>query len=298
MNNHKKGLLITIIGVFILTPDSLLIRLADAHYWTISFWRGLISSITVLTFLLIFKRKSFFHQCQTSPGKTFLSLVPYCIGSTLFIYSINNTLVSHSLVILATIPVFASIYSFFFLGEKISRITGIAIAMTTIGVIVIASGDFNKTVANSGNYLYGDIAAIGSALCFATNITFARANKNLNPLSMIALAGIPISIVSLFFAPTLQLATESWLPIIINSSFVVPVSFALILIGPRYISAPEVALLMLIETFLGSLWVWLGVGENPGPHAFIGGSIVVITLIITNLWKMKIRSNLYHKPVV
>lgn len=220
-------------------------------------------------------------------GKTCIALVPYCIGGILFIYAINNTLVAHSLIIMATIPAFASIYSFIFLGEKISRITCIAIVMATVGVVVIASGDFNSGSTNAQNLLYGDIAAIISALCFAANITFARAHKNLSPLPMLVLAGFVVAAISYFFAPTLQLTPDTWLPMIINSALVVPLSLALIFIGPRYISAPEVALLMLVETFLGPLWVWLGIGENPGSHAFIGGGIVVVTLIITNLWQIQ-----------
>ncbi len=52
MTNHLKGILMTFIGVIILSPDSVLIRLADADSWTVLFWRGLLMSIGVIIILL------------------------------------------------------------------------------------------------------------------------------------------------------------------------------------------------------------------------------------------------------
>ncbi len=36
-----KSLLITVMGVVVLTPDSLLVRLVAADTWSLLFWRGL-----------------------------------------------------------------------------------------------------------------------------------------------------------------------------------------------------------------------------------------------------------------
>ena len=60
--------------------------------------------------------------------------------------------------------------------------------------------------------------------------------------------------------------------------FVLPISFALITIGPRYLPSPEVGLLMLLETVLGTLWVWLVLSEEPPLLTVIGGVVVLATL--------------------
>ena len=59
---------------------------------------------------------------------------------------------------------------------------------------------------------------------------------------------------------------------------VLPISFTLITLGPRYLPAHEVALFMLMETILGPYWVWLALGENPGLPAILGGAVVILTL--------------------
>jgi drug/metabolite transporter (DMT)-like permease len=61
---------------------------------------------------------------------------------------------------------------------------------------------------------------------------------------------------------------------------VVPVAFGLITLGPRYMPAPEVSLLMLLEAVLGPLVVWLLLGETASPESLIGGAIVVGTLAV------------------
>ena len=64
MTNHVKGLLMSFIGVVILSPDALLIRLADADSWTVLFWRGLLMAIGVTIILLFTYRSKTIDEIQ------------------------------------------------------------------------------------------------------------------------------------------------------------------------------------------------------------------------------------------
>jgi drug/metabolite transporter (DMT)-like permease len=46
----------------------------------------------------------------------------------------------------------------------------------------------------------------------------------------------------------------------------------------RTLTAPEIALLALLEVVLGPLWAWLGAGEVPAGTTLIGGAIVIAAL--------------------
>ncbi len=59
-----------------------------------------------------------------------------------------------------------------------------------------------------------------------------------------------------------------------------PVSFALLTIGPSLISAPEVSLFSLIETVLAPFLVWMGGYEAPPISAVFGGIILISALAI------------------
>ncbi len=65
-----------------------------------------------------------------------------------------------------------------------------------------------------------------------------------------------------------------------NGMFILPVSFALLTIGPSLISAPEVSLFSLIETVLGPFLVWMGGFEAPPISAVFGGVILISALAV------------------
>ena len=60
---------------------------------------------------------------------------------------------------------------------------------------------------------------------------------------------------------------------------ILPLSFAMLTLAPLYIPAAEVSLVILLETVLGPLWVWLVLAEDPGSRTLIGGGIVLAALI-------------------
>ena len=61
-------------------------------------------------------------------------------------------------------------------------------------------------------------------------------------------------------------------------------------VGPRYIPAAEVGLLLLMESILGPIWVWLVLAEQPSVNTLAGGAIVLSTLIINTIWALKFRT--------
>ena len=58
-SDQKKGMLIAFTGIMFITPDSLLIRLANIHSWDLIFYRGLIPFFVVFVGLLIIYKKKF-----------------------------------------------------------------------------------------------------------------------------------------------------------------------------------------------------------------------------------------------
>ena len=57
------------------------------------------------------------------------------------------------------------------------------------------------------------------------------------------------------------------------------VSLTAMTVGPKYIPAAEVSLL-LIETIIGPFWVWLAVDEAPSVHTVFAGLVLVAALAV------------------
>ncbi|MCP4335062.1 MAG: EamA family transporter [Gammaproteobacteria bacterium] len=75
--------------------------------------------------------------------------------------------------------------------------------------------------------------------------------------------------------------------LLILGLYVVPIGTALMFIGPRYIPAAEVGLLILLESILGPIWVWLVLAEQPGVNTLAGGAIILSTLAINTVWSLR-----------
>jgi drug/metabolite transporter (DMT)-like permease len=274
---HQKGLLLTTFGVLVLTPDSLLVRLADMDPFALLVWRGVLQAAGILILLALFYPGKVGNQIR-SVGRCGVLLAIVFTGSTLFfILALTYTAVADVLVIIAVAPLVAAILSRTFLGEQVAPRTWVAIALTLCGITLLVYDDLG-----SGS-LYGDLAALCCAVCIGGSLTITRHGRKVSMVPAMALAGTLTALVALPLS--LAFETGPLLPpppqliyVVIMGLVVVPISFALITIGPRYLPAPEVGLLLLMETVLGPFWVWLVIGEYPGDLAVIGAAVVIITL--------------------
>ena len=106
---------------------------------------------------------------------------------------------------------------------------------------------------------------------------------------VVAVGGFLTGTVGLFMGGYVWPEGETMAYLLIMGLFVLPVSTALITLGPRYITASEVALIFLLETFLGPIWVWVVLNQMPSTPTFIGGAIVIVTL--TTHAVLGLRSN-------
>ncbi|MEO3429192.1 DMT family transporter [Pelagibius sp. CAU 1746] len=275
--DHQKGLLLTTLGVVVLTPDSLLVRLAGMEPFSLLVWRGVLQAIGILAILAVLHRGGILAQIR-SIGRCGILLAVVFTGSTLFfILALSHTTVADVLIIIAVAPLVAALLSRSFLGEAVPLRTWLAIASTLLGIGLLVSEDLG-----SGS-LWGDFAALCCAICIGASLTITRHGRAVSMIPAMSLAGVLTALAALPLALWLEPgnmmpAGSHLLAVLLMGLVVAPVSFALITAGPRYLPAAEVGLLMLLETVLGPLWVWLVIGEYPGNLAIAGGAIVIATL--------------------
>jgi len=90
MSNHLKGLLIAFLVSF-LTPEGILVKLANSDSFTILFWRGLFLTLSILVILLISYRSNALNQIK-GIGKE--GLLIGCLtgfgGATFIFYSLHH----------------------------------------------------------------------------------------------------------------------------------------------------------------------------------------------------------------
>jgi drug/metabolite transporter (DMT)-like permease len=275
--DHQKGLLLTTLGVMVLTPDSLLIRLSGMEPFSLLVWRGVLQAVGILAILAIFHQDRVMDQIR-SIGRCGILLALVFTGSTVFfILALTHTAVADALIIVAIAPLVAALLSRSFLGETVPLRTWLAIVFTLLGIGLLVFEDLG-----SGS-LWGDFAALCCATCIGASLTITRHGRAVSMIPAMSLAGTMTALVALPLALWLEPghmvpAGPQLVAVLLMGLLVAPISFALITAGPRYLPAAEVGLLMLMETVLGPLWVWLVIGEYPGDWALVGGAIVIATL--------------------
>jgi len=277
---YLTGFLITLFGVLVISPDTLLIRLIEADHWTQLFWRGTLTGAAILLGVTIASRGAALRQLARPRRADIALAVIYGFGNICFVYSATHTLVANTLFILSTSPVFAALIARFVLGESVGLRTVLTIAATVIGIAVIASG----SLGGAGGTLSGDLAALGVAVSLAATFSIARRQKGRSMVPAMGAGALLAGLVGGLLAPTLLILPEDRLWMGLMGLWVVPVAFACLTTGPRYLPAADVGLLMLLEAVFGPLLVWWIIGEDPGPRTLIGGAIVLGAIALSNLW--------------
>lgn len=273
--NHLKGIAITATGVAILSPDGLITSLVAADIRTALFWRGLLLGIAMTLFLLVRYRgdtAQIIGRLRRGPHLAVAAL--FAASSAGWVAAITLTSVANTLFIVACAPIFAAIFARLFLGERVPprTIVTIVIAIAAMGVIFaegLGRGD-----------LLGNLAAVATAFAWAGMVVILSHAQIRDPAPAMALSGYIIAAVALFVAPTVSIIALDALWLGLLGFVVLPISFFMIMLGPRHLSAPEVSLIMLLEAVLGPIWAWWFISQAPTPLALIGGAVILGTLAV------------------
>ena len=284
MSNHLKGLLIAFFGVLILTPEGILVKLANSDSFTILFWRGLFLTLSILIILLISYRSNALNQIKGIGKEGLLIGCLTGFGGTTFILAIHYTTLAKTLVIISASPLMVALVSFILLGERPRLFTWLAMLIVFSGIYIVMSGD------TSGLNLKGSLFALASVTSGGFSFTLLRKYKEVNMVPAMAINGLFITFVGLFFADSLSLSSQAMTYIVI-SSVLVAISFSLITIAPRYIPAPEVAIFFPMGTVIGTVLAWLILKEELSNTAIFGGIVVIVTLFIHSIYSARQSKN-------
>ena len=122
--------------------------------------------------------------------------------------------------------------------------------------------------------------AIVASIFISGHDVIVRSAKPVDFTPCLVIGGLFIAAFGLLHATPFAISKYDAIYLALLGFLVLPLSFGLLVAAPRYLPAPEVNLILLLEIVFGSYWVWLVLAEQPAPQAFIGGSIILITLVI------------------
>jgi drug/metabolite transporter (DMT)-like permease len=287
---HRRGLFLTAIGAVLFTFDVPLIRLAASDKWTLMFARGLLLFLAMTVLWMIFQRGWRGGVSFINGRAGIVAAVSSTLANLMFLAAVTETTAANLVFIIALNPVICAVLAWVMLKERIPWQTALAIVLALIGVGIIV---WNGLAAGTTT---GDLLALGVAACMAVTLTAARwSGKNI--MTSLAIGALASACIAAFWAEPATLPAASWGWLAVNALLIVPVAMALLVIGPRYLPASEVAMFFLLELILTPLWIWLIFDEEPTPHAMLGGAIIFVTLLAHSLWRLNGRHSVATRPL-
>lgn len=279
-----KGLTFAVLGVLILTPDTLLMRMVGADPWTILFWRGLFVTIGYVVLLGLRYGRRLPAAVLGIGSHGLLVCALFALNTILFVVAVATTTVANTLVIMSAAPLFAAVIGRIGLGERPPARTWAAILLAMVGIVVIVADGLAV-----GTWI-GDLVALAAAIALGAHFVLVRAARPVDMMPAVGLSGLVVAGVALIAADSLALSPVQFGWMALLGLLILPVSFGLLTVAPIYLSAAEVGLVVLLETVLGPLWVWLVIGEQPSAYALAGGAVVIGALVMNFALKRRAPS--------
>jgi drug/metabolite transporter (DMT)-like permease len=278
MNDHSKGLLITLIGVVFVVPDSIMVRLISSDPMVTAFWRSLTAGIFVAIFVLLTMRDEVMKTITQMGRAGWMYCVLIGTTSPSFVLAVQNTSVANVVLIFASMPVFSALLSFLILSERPSRQLLLTSSFVFAGLAIIGLGSSGGADAN----WIGDLWAVYIVIAFSLALTLLRRQKHISMLPAIPIGYIGAAFSMFWFIDPLEtIATDGALYVM--HGVLIAVSTCGLTLGPRYISATEVSLLILLESVFAPVLAWLVLSEIPAHSTILGGVLILSALVVHNI---------------
>ncbi|ETX30763.1 DMT family transporter [Roseivivax isoporae] len=273
-----NGLALATFGALVLTPDALFMRWSEMDGAQMLAWRAPAMAGLFLLAWAVTSRNRRGDGAALLTGAGLTVAVAQMFNATLFPAGIALAPVAVMLLAVATVPVCAAILARILYGERTDRATWVTIPVVLAGIALAVTGEgemgFDPRAA------LGALAGLGVALSLSTTFVTLRHNPQVPLLLAMGLGGMAAGAFGFALTGPARMTDGHVWAILVTGLLILPVSFFSLSEASRHAPAAGVSLIMLLETVLGPLWVWLGTGEAPTPRMMAGGAIVVGALAV------------------
>ncbi len=281
--HRLRGVLCMVAAGLCWSTGGILVRsvtVTDA--WEIVFWRAFFMTIFIGVFVAVRHGHQAVAQLTAVGLPGVVAGVLLASASFLFILSVMRTTVANALVLMSTSPFVAAMFGRLFLGESVPWRTYLAMAAGLAGIALMFAD------ALGSGTLSGNLLACGVPVVFAANVALLRhMGATADMVPTVFVAGLVALAVAL---PVGWPLTAPWRDVgllAVMGIFQLGLGCLLLMLAVPHLSAAEIGLFSLLETTLGPVWVWLGVGERPNDLGLCGGVIVITSLLVNEIAGMQ-----------
>ena len=277
MNSIKSvpGPVLVFLGAVSLSFGGLIVKSFEGStLWQILFWRSFFFIIVVTIFLLLTYKRKVFTALHNSGLPGIIGGIILSIGFVSYVYAMYETTVANTNFIIQTQTLFLAIFGYFFLKEKVSKMTLFCILVAISGIVLMLGTSI------SPGQMTGNLVAFLMPISFAILILIVRKFPEVDMIPLQLVSGIIAMIVGLLMSPTIFISSKDIFFGFLAGFFQLGFGFIFITIGARSTPSAFVGIIMLTEAVLGPLWAWMFVNEQVPIPVLIGGLIVISAVVM------------------
>lgn len=213
----------------------------------------------------------------------------YYVGETYGLTTVESTLAA---VIVSTIPLFAPVFAFFILRERIGRPTIIGILISLVGVFFVIYEPGGGFKANPWGVALMFLAVF-AAICYATVLRkIPTYYSNMNVIFYQSLLGLVFFIPTFFLTDystiqTIKVSNEALLALVMLSVFASVIAFVLFAGAVRQVGVTRTNVFVNLIPVFTAILSWIILDEIITVGKWFGISVVVIGLFVSQWGKGK-----------
>jgi drug/metabolite transporter (DMT)-like permease len=266
-----------------------IVKTALEYYSPLSFnaLRFSLASLLLLGFLWLRERNL---RVRREDLKRFvlLALIGNTLYQILFIHGIFRTTAGNSSLILATTPIFVSLFSSVFGVEKVERRVWQSVFISFLGIFLIVLGSGNPLTL-TGQSLLGDFLILAGTLCWSVYTVLSKPLlKRYTPLKLVTLTIVmgtpPLVLVSAPFIKVQNwnvIPLDGWLSLAYSACLAIALGYAIWYTGISRIGSARTSLYEYLVTVIAVATAWVFLSESMSLIQILGAVLVFIGLYLS-----------------
>lgn len=259
---HRRAVLMLLATATLWSLGGLLIKWVDWNPMAIAGTRSLIGAAVIA---LAFRKELRFTGSFDQIG----AAVAYAGTVVLFVVANKLTTAANAILLQYTAPVYVALFSPWFLGERAQSRDWLSLAAILVGMLLF----FGDKLSFHG-YL-GNGVALVSGFCFAWLTLFLRRHGEESSISALVVGNMLAGAIGLPFMFQSLPDAGGWMGLLLLGAVQLGLPYVMYSFALRRVRAVEGILIPMIEPVLNPVWVFLLLGETPGPLALLGGAIIL-----------------------
>lgn len=283
-NEHPVRLLELSLATLFISTSGALGRFIDMPTPVTIWWRCSLGLLFLLIFSKVFKIKLVPRSRKDLPT---IALSALFLGAhwVTYFYSLKLSNVAIGMLSLYTFPVITALLEPLFIKSRLEAMH-LFLGLLIIAGIYILSPDFDLESAQVKGILWG----LFSALCYALRILILKKHaQNYHGTTLMVYQLIVLTIVMvpvMFFMDTTNISTQ-YPYVILLALLTTAIGHSLFVHSLKYFSASSASIISSLLPIYGIVIAYIFLGEVPTLNTFLGGSLIMITVIVEGLRSKK-----------